>query len=249
MSAARRTFVAVFAVAVILSSVGAGPAVAVEPLSIDYDQILSGEAGTEVELASTTVAAEQIGSPCTLSVHTENQSSVHPGNDLVIRTGDTTSVIADVEAQPDGGRDLSTQVVLGPDITVGLRFGPDQVSSMGFRLEISCEPTPDVAASGLDCAEATVSPCGADAPVQEAEPEAPPVEAVTPSDPAPSGPCAQDGAQAAGQDTAVVESDPASPGLTLDGDQCGPEVLGLQIERLPESPAAQAVPAAPSYAG
>ena len=138
VSAAHRRFVGVVSATTLLFALaGVAPVSAAERVHLDIG-VARGEEGSTVELARLEVDAEHVGTTCTVRAHTENQSSVHPGNDLLVTTGDSRAVIADVEAEPDSSRDLSDQVVLGESVVIQLRFGPDQVSSMGYDLEVDC---------------------------------------------------------------------------------------------------------------
>ena len=145
VSAARRRLAGAMTIMVLLISVvGVAPVGAVETLTLDQDRVVYGEEGSTFELAEAAIVADRIGSLCTMRVHAENQFSVHPGNDLLITTGGTQTVIEDIEAEPDADRDLSAGVVLGPVLVVELRFGPHQVSSMGFDLSVDCATTAPV---------------------------------------------------------------------------------------------------------
>lgn len=143
VSAARHRLAgAISTMALLIAVVGVAPAWAIESIVLDQDRILYGEEGSTNQLAEIVVDDNRVGASCTLRVHAENQFSVHPGNDLLITTGGMQTVIEDVEAEPDADRDLSAAIVLGPELLVELRFGPHQVSSMGFDLSVEC---PDVA--------------------------------------------------------------------------------------------------------
>lgn len=196
--------------ALLLAVIGVAPAWAAEPLVLDADQSMYGEEGSTYELAELAVDADRIGDLCTLQVHTENQFSVHPGNDLLVTTGGAQTVIEDVEAEPDAGRDLSAGIVLGPVLLVELRFGADQLSSMGFDLSVDCattapiiietEPCSDplsggastpAASDGTDCQEPT--------PVTEVQVPLPPL-------PAPCGNGGQSGDGGSGGDGSLTVS-------------------------------------------
>lgn len=136
-AARRRPLGAIFAMALLFAVAGVAPAAASERVHLDVG-VVRGEEGSAIELARLRVAPHHVGRTCTVAIHYENQSSVHSGNDLLISTGDSRAVIADVEAVPDSSRDLSDRVVLGENVIIQLRFGPDQVSSMGFELDVDC---------------------------------------------------------------------------------------------------------------
>lgn len=154
VSAARRRLLgAISAMALVIVAVGILPASAAERIELEQ-QLLYGEAGSLYQLAEVTVAPDHVGVSCTMTVHTENQSSVHPGNDLLITTGDSQAVIEGVEAEANAGKDLSAEVVLGETIVVALRFGPEGRSSMGYGLDVDCgTDTPILTTDG--CAVST----------------------------------------------------------------------------------------------
>ena len=246
---------------------GVGPASAEERLAIDQDQILFGESGSVTTLAETEVEAGRIGSRCTLRVHAENQFSVHPGNDLLITSGGTTTVIEDVEAAPDMDRDLSAEIVLGPTLVVELRFGPDEVSSMGYEVRVDCATaasgsverapaTPDLPSEASLPPTTVPDPCPGQGdgsltlgPGGCPEPTVLPtvVENTTTSTTTTTAPPPSSTVPPAST-TSSTASSATSPPASASGPT--PTVLGLQIERgLPQTPAAQAVPAAPDYTG
>ncbi len=137
-AAHRRLLGAVSATVLIFAMLGVLPASADERISIISERVLFGEEGSVQTLAEADVEPDQVGQLCTLEVHVENQFSVHPGNDILITASGAQTVIEDIEAQPDGDRDLTAQIVLGPTLLVQLRFGPHQVSSMGFEISVDC---------------------------------------------------------------------------------------------------------------
>jgi hypothetical protein len=213
-------------------ALGAFPVAAAEPLTIVDDTVIKAEPGSSTNLATVAVEPDRIGTVCTLLVHSQNQSSVHSGNDLVVTTGDMVAVIDDVEAEADEGRDLSTEVVLGPTISVDLRMGDDRRSSLGFSLELDCGTTAPVLVQG---ASVTTVP---ESPVE-----------VTTTVPPPPDPCstADDGSLTVDQDTCPsTTSTPATAPTTTSVEA---EVLGVQVARLPQTPAGVAVVAAPAYTG
>ncbi len=285
VSAARHRLAgAISTMALLIAVVGVAPAWAIESIVLDQDQILYGEEGSTSQLAEIAVDADRVGASCTLRVHAENQFSVHPGNDLLITTGGTQSVIEDVEAEPDGDRDLSAAIVLGPELLVELRFGPHQVSSMGFDLSVECPdvagvvvtqpPTcPDPTSTSTPTTVATDG-CQDPTPVSEV-PIAVPIPTPTVPQPcntgtAGNGQAVDGGSLTLGQDgcgsttTTPTTAPPASavpttaaiaPSTTAASPSTTttvvpvPTVKGIQIFRLPQTPAAAPVQANPAYTG
>jgi hypothetical protein len=285
-AAHRRRLGAMSAMALLIAVAGILPASADR---IDLEQrVLFGEEGSVVEVAVERVEPDQVGASCTMRVHTENQESVHPGNDLVITTGDSQAVIEDVEAVADAGRDLSAPVVLGETIVVELRFGPDRLSSMGYVLAVDCSTTgPILADDGCDrsttdaTTETTADATGGAAVGDGCGGSTAPINEVSvPTTTIPDDLCGDggssdgaltidadscteptvldaqetrspaDGTTSGPGDGSTATTAPASTSTPTgsSGDD-GPQVLGIQVEALPQSPAAEAVTAVPAYTG
>jgi len=86
------------------------------------------------------VPEENQGQECSVVAHAQNQTSVHPDNDLLVTSGSSQVVIPDVEAQSGGSVEGEGTLVLGTTIVVSLRMGPDEVFSAGFDVVIDCLP-------------------------------------------------------------------------------------------------------------
>lgn len=125
-------------------------------ISIDFDDFITGPVGSLRTLTEVDVPADLVGQTCLISVLAANQVSVHPGNDLVITTGETETVIADVEDEADEALNESYPVVVGSTILVQLRFGTDGQSSLGFGLTFDCEES--VVQAALDGQVTTTEP-------------------------------------------------------------------------------------------
>lgn len=134
-----------FILALILAFSVAGVAVADTDLEINIpiDTVVRNvEAGTVVLLTDppVEVPSELVGRECTVVAQSKNQSSVHPGNDLLVVTGDSQVLIADVEAEPEATINATGIVVLGSEIAVSLIMGPDEVFSAGINVLVDCAP-------------------------------------------------------------------------------------------------------------
>jgi LPXTG-motif cell wall-anchored protein len=123
--------VAVFPIA---SSAGAD-----ELISIPVSGVHRGAEGTTVTVASVNVAADLVGQTCQIVGQTVNQRSVHPGNDLLVVTGGRTFVIPDFEDVGDIVHDAGETEAVGETIELIVRFGPDRVSSGGFKVLLTCD--------------------------------------------------------------------------------------------------------------
>ncbi|MDY7103356.1 MAG: hypothetical protein S0880_19405 [Actinomycetota bacterium] len=121
--------------------------------------------GSETELATVDVPAEVQGASCEGEAQADNQSSVHPNNDLIIRTGDVEAIIEDVEDEPGKNSVTAGSVVLGETISVSLRMGVDEVFSGGIVVSIDCT-TPPATEDGA----ATADDAAADDVAAETEP-------------------------------------------------------------------------------
>ena len=239
--ASRRLPGAVIITVLFVFAIGTVPASAGEPLAIIDETVIVAKPGSTTNLVEVAVQPEHVGSLCTIQVHSQNQASVHPGNDLVITTGDTMTVIEDVEAKPDEGHDLSAEVVLGATISVDLRMGSDWMSSLGFELDLDCGTTAPILVKGAS---------------QTTAPE--PLVEVATTVPGISDPCsgADDGSLSldgdrCGPEVAATAAIPPTTTTTVAPSTSAPSaaVLGVTVENLPHSPSAVAVAAAPAYTG
>jgi len=110
-----------------------------DSFSITLEGIITGQAeGDIVEVANQAVAPALVGSSCTVTGATENNGSVHPGNNLIIATGGTTANVPGVEEVPGQVINGSGTLVLGSDVVVSLEFGPNGDTSGGVTLTFDC---------------------------------------------------------------------------------------------------------------
>lgn len=123
--------------ALILLGVGEAGAQDVS-IDIPLPTVVQGEPGSEHLLATEEVPGDLVGSSCDVSSRAENQSSVHPGNDLIVASGGQQLTLADVEREPGAVTSAEGLLVLGEQVTVTLEMGPDGVFSAGMNLELRC---------------------------------------------------------------------------------------------------------------
>jgi hypothetical protein len=128
-------------------------------LELPIDTVARGDAGTEALLATVAISPEDVGRVCTVVVAGENNTSVHPDTDLIVRSGQTMVVAEDVERAPGAITEAEGELTLASQITVSVRFGPDEVFSGGLVLTLECEIPP----VGGVCVE-TVNPHGKNVP-------------------------------------------------------------------------------------
>ncbi len=142
----RRTtrILGVFAAVVVLA-VGliVVPAGAEDDLTVKPDEVIRGEPGSTVTVATEQIPADLVGKVCDVRIATVNGSSVHPGNVVITRTGDQVFETPGIEDSPEGKVTDISSVTLGEVLTLDLRLGDDGLSSLGFTVAVDCpEPTP-----------------------------------------------------------------------------------------------------------
>jgi hypothetical protein len=107
---------------------------------IELDGVATGEEGSVLELVNRPVDASLVGATCSVSGRTENNESVHPGNDIIIASGDSVAEVPNVEELENEIIAGTGTVTLGDSIIVSIRFGPDEVTSGGIFLDFVCQP-------------------------------------------------------------------------------------------------------------
>ncbi len=102
-----------------------------------------GEPGSLVAIGSTDVDADLQGRSCAVAVVVQNQVSAHPGNTLVITSGDSRIEVPDIEATANGVTEAAGTLTLGETINVGVMLGNANITSLGSSLTVTCEPLPE----------------------------------------------------------------------------------------------------------
>ena len=243
MRTARRLTAAAAATTLVLAS----PAAA--DISIEFDNLISGPVGTVRTVAEDTVPPELVGDTCRISVIAENQASVHPGNDLIVSTGDSQAVFVGVEDEANGGTTETYEVVVGPTIVVQLRFGPDELSSLGFELSFDCTPNPN---TGLQTGTSTTVPPTTVTPTTSISTSTTVTTAPPAIEPPTTAPPATDPPATASPATEPPTTAPPTSAIQQGPTTTGPPpTLDQQTvhDDLPASPVAEAIVAAPAYAG
>lgn len=108
-------------------------------ISVPLNTFVQAGVGEIVQLVSMPVDSELVGATCSWEFHATNQESVHPGNDLILSTGGTDTVVPGVENAPGQVLDVAGSFQLGEMVTVSLRMGADEVFSAGLSVEVLCE--------------------------------------------------------------------------------------------------------------
>lgn len=136
-----RVKLAVFAVIFGLLALAAPAGAQDNVITIAVEGVLTGSEDEVVPVVSETVDPSLVGATCEVEGQTENNSSVHPGNDLILTTGDSTATIENTEEFPGEIAPGSGTIVLGETIDISVRFGPDGVTSGGVIVTFDCAPS------------------------------------------------------------------------------------------------------------
>ena len=129
-------------------------------ITVPIDTVVRAPEGSETVLARQAVADDQVGATCLVTARAENQSSVHPGNDLIVSSGASRILLPDVEREPGAVVVAEGTLQLGSEIVVSLIMGPDEVFSGGIEVDIDCA-APDATTTTVEdevlAAEATTT--------------------------------------------------------------------------------------------
>lgn len=101
---------------------------------IPVSTVVRGPEGSEIVLMQLATPADLVGATCEITAMSENQSSVHPDNDLMV----SGVLIPNVEGEPGGKVVANDDVVLGSNIVISLLMGPDGVFSAGLTVGFNC---------------------------------------------------------------------------------------------------------------
>ncbi len=103
---------------------------------------VSGDPGSTLEIGNTAVEADLQGRSCNVVAEITNGASVHPGNTLIVTSGDSQVEISGIEDVADSVRQEGGSLTLGPSIEVSVMFGDEGISSLGSSLTLVCEALP-----------------------------------------------------------------------------------------------------------
>jgi hypothetical protein len=106
---------------------------------VSIDTVVRAPEDSETVLRSHPVPNGLVGETCSVIARSLNQSSVHPGNDLIVES-QTRIVLIDVEAEPGGTVIATDLMVLGDQVLIILVMGPDEVFSAGTDVLFDCPP-------------------------------------------------------------------------------------------------------------
>jgi hypothetical protein len=114
-------------------------------ISVPVNTIVRGDVGSTHILAEKDVDQELIGMVCSVNATAENQGSVHPGNNIVVSSGDGSVKLVNVEREANGITNAERKLAMSSDLTVTLVLGEDKVFSGGMNVNLKCEkPEPVV---------------------------------------------------------------------------------------------------------
>ena len=102
-----------------------------------------GAPGTSVAMGSADVADDLVGQTCNVVATVTNQESVHPGNKLVVSSGDSIVEIGGIEDKAGAVTTQGGSLTLGETVTVAVVLGDDGATSLGSSLTVTCEPLPE----------------------------------------------------------------------------------------------------------
>ncbi len=223
MNTGMQRFFKVFGAGIVATAVfvsTTGPAFADEILVIPIRAPRSGAEGSLASVGTVAVPADLVGRTCQVIGRTNNQVSVHPGNDLLITTNGQTFVVPDFEDEGFVVHQAGEVETVGATIELAVRFGPDGISSGGFSVSIECEP--DVTTTSPPTTAPTTEPVRPE-PSATASTTAPPATAPAPTQPVTTAPAPTEPATASTQTDsnppvtpAPTEPPPAGPSETVE---------------------------------
>jgi len=119
-------------------SIAALPLLALTDVVIPIDQVVRGQSGEVHLLVEVPVTADVVGLSCPVHAVSDNQQSVHPDSDLIIRSGPSEVVLEDVESEAFVQITAEGSLTLAETVSVWVRLGPDRVFSGGLTVTIAC---------------------------------------------------------------------------------------------------------------
>jgi len=123
---------------------------------VSIETVVRAPEDSETVLRADPVPSGLIGETCSVIAQSLNQSSVHPGNDLIVES-QTRIVLIDVEAEPGGTVTATDVMVLGDQVIISLIMGPDELFSAGIDVLFDCPPEPTTTTSPTSSTTTTVA--------------------------------------------------------------------------------------------
>lgn len=104
------------------------------------ESFAQGPVGSIQPLVTQAVPEDLVGESCSLTVEVKNNESVHPGNNLIIASGESKVTVKGVEDTAGATVTGSGTLKLGKSIDVSLEMGEHGQSSLGSNVTVTCEP-------------------------------------------------------------------------------------------------------------
>ena len=123
---------------------------------VSIETVVRAPEDSETVLRAQPVPNGLVGETCSVIAQSLNQSSVHPGNDLIVES-QTRIVLVDVEAEPGGTVTATDVMVLSDQVLISLVMGPDEVFSAGIDVLFDCPPEPTTTTSPTMSTTTTVA--------------------------------------------------------------------------------------------
>lgn len=122
-------------------------------LKIPIDTVIvSGVTEGEVVEVAEVAAGMVLGQTCDVrSVH-RGQGAPHPGNSLIVSSGQEITTLTDVERERAAVTDGTGAITLSELITVSLEMGPDEIFEGDIDIEIDCQQQPAAVAPATESA-------------------------------------------------------------------------------------------------
>lgn len=117
-------------------------------IDIPVSSVVRGNPGDVHILATEPVDPGMKGRRCTASVQAQNQGSVHPDNDLLVKSDGTQLELLDVERAAGVVTNANGTLTLGDDVVVSLQLGSDGVFSAGMTVQLDCPEPVQVCRNG-----------------------------------------------------------------------------------------------------
>lgn len=133
----------IFAMALTIILVSAAAAFGqVGGIVIPIDTRIDAAPGSLTVIATVNTPPELVGQSCEGVAVAENGRSVHPNNNLILTSGTSETVLADVEGASYKVTPAAGAITLGETVTVTLEMGPHGIFSGGLAILIDVECTP-----------------------------------------------------------------------------------------------------------
>lgn len=205
------------------------PAAAGTIIEIPIDTVIRGPGQ---HLLATKDVSEYSGLSCSAYILAANQESVHPDNDLIVTSGQSSVILEDVEGDPFSDTVAEGELLLSDSVSVTLDMGPDEVFSAGLTVTLDCkQPTPTPMPDLTSCTEMVFSLSGATptptpTPTPTSTPTASPTASPRPSSAPTVTPTSTTTPKATASAVAVATQTP-TPQRLPDAGSSLPTILGL----------------------